>query len=387
MKKSFNFKQYSAKAWVFPLVLLIGLAAGWGIRDWQARRNQSYALENLSVVKQLLKDNFDGDIDQTKQSQGAIRGLVASLGDPYTTFLDKDQSQALTDDLRGQLSGIGIEVGTKNNQLTVIAPIDGTPAAKAGMRAGDVIALIDGKDTGEMTLDTAVSMIRGTKGTTVKLTLIRGTEKPIELTITRDTITVSSVRYEVKDGGVGYIRLRQFGDDTETAIRAATADLAKQGVKRIVLDLRDNPGGYLNAAVTVSSEFLAQGNVVEERSRHSESKMLTANPGGSLTDVKLIVLVNKGSASASEITAGALHDNGRATLVGETTFGKGSVQEVNNLADGTQLKITVAHWYTPKGINISKTGIKPDVEIKMTNDDYNAGRDPQLDKALELARQ
>lgn len=238
-----------------------------------------------------------------------------------------------------------------------------------------------------MTLDTAVDKIRGEKGTEVKLTILRGSDKPLELTIVRDTITVSSVKYEVKPGGIGYIRLRQFGDDTDTAIRAATADLAKQGVTKIVLDLRDNPGGYLNSAVTVSSEFLDSGTVVEERSRHSESKTLVANPGGALTKVKLIILVNGGSASAAEIAAGALKDNGRATLVGEKTYGKGSVQEIKNLSDGNQLKVTVAHWYTPKGVNISKEGIAPDVEVKNSSEDYNAGRDPQLDKALELAAQ
>jgi len=367
------------------LTLIIGLAAGWYLRDTQARRSQAYAAENLSDVKEILKDSFDGDIDTTKMGQGAIRGLVASLGDPYTTFLDKSESQALKDDLKGQLSGIGIEVGLKNNILTVISPIDDTPAAKAGIRAGDIIASINGQDTSELTLDEAVRKIRGEKGTEVKLVIIRGNEKLPEMTIVRDTITVSSVKYEVKPNGVGYIRLRQFGDDTDQAIREATAALQKQGVKKIVLDLRDNPGGYLDAAVTVSSEFLSSGTVVEERSRHSESKTLVANPGGALTDAKLIILVNKGSASASEIAAGALHDNGRATLVGETTYGKGSVQEVRELTDGNQLKVTVAHWYTPKGVNISKEGIKPDVEVKTTNEDYNAGRDPQLDKALELA--
>lgn len=370
-----------------PLIIavLIGLGAGWYFRGSSIQRG-SEAVADLGGIKSLLQNNFDGDIDQSKLSQGAVRGLVASLGDPYTTYLDKDESKALSDSLKGELSGIGIEVGLKNNRLTVIAPIDGTPAAKAGLRSGDIIGLIGKEDTSEMTLDDAVQKIRGQKGTDVTLTILRGSDKPLELTITRDTITVSSVKYEVKPGNIGYIRLRQFGDDTDQAIKAATTDLASQGVKNIVLDLRDNPGGYLNSAVTVSSEFLASGTVVEERSRHSESKTLVANPGGKLTDVKLIILVNQGSASAAEITAGALKDNGRATLVGVKTFGKGSVQEVKDLADGNQLKITVAHWYTPKGINISKEGIAPDVEVKISSDDVSAGRDPQLDKALELAR-
>ena len=376
-----------APSWLFIVIaLILGLGFGWVVRGTTITRG-SQAVADLAGVKQILKDNFDGDIDGEKMSQGAVRGLVASLGDPYTTFLDKTQSKALSDSLKGELSGIGIEIGLKNNRLTVISPLDGSPAAKAGLRSGDVIGLIGTEDTSEMTLDTAVDKIRGEKGTEVKLTILRGSDKPLELTIVRDTITVSSVKYEVKPGGIGYIRLRQFGDDTDTAIRAATADLAKQGVTKIVLDLRDNPGGYLNSAVTVSSEFLDSGTVVEERSRHSESKTLVANPGGALTKVKLIILVNGGSASAAEIAAGALKDNGRATLVGEKTYGKGSVQEIKNLSDGNQLKVTVAHWYTPKGVNISKEGIAPDVEVKNSSEDYNAGRDPQLDKALELAAQ
>jgi carboxyl-terminal processing protease len=376
-----------APSWLFIVIaLMLGLGFGWVVRGTTITRG-SQAVADLAGVKQILKDNFDGDIDGEKMSQGAVRGLVASLGDPYTTFLDKTQSKALSDSLKGELSGIGIEIGLKNNRLTVISPLDGSPAAKAGLRSGDVIGIIGTEDTSEMTLDTAVDKIRGEKGTEVKLTILRGSDKPLELTIVRDTITVSSVKYEVKPGGIGYIRLRQFGDDTDTAIRAATADLAKQGVTKIVLDLRDNPGGYLNSAVTVSSEFLDSGTVVEERSRHSESKTLVANPGGALTKVKLIILVNGGSASAAEIAAGALKDNGRATLVGEKTYGKGSVQEIKNLSDGNQLKVTVAHWYTPKGVNISKEGIAPDVEVKNSSEDYNAGRDPQLDKALELAAQ
>lgn len=372
--------------WMMLLgALLIGLGVGWIVRGTTITRG-SQAVADLAGVRQILNDSYDGDINSEKLSQGAVRGLVASLGDPYTTFLDKDQSKALSDSLKGELSGIGIEIGIKNNRLTVISPIDGSPAAKAGLRAGDIIGLIGKDDTSELTLDDAVQKIRGEKGTEVKLTIVRGTEKPLELTIVRDTITVSSVKYEVKPGGIGYIRLRQFGDDTDRAIRAATADLAKQGVTKIVLDMRDNPGGYLNSAVTVSSEFLESGTVVEERSRHAASKTLVANPGGALTKVKLIILVNGGSASAAEIAAGALKDNGRATLVGEKTYGKGSVQEVKDLSDGNQLKVTVAHWYTPKGVNISKEGIAPDVEVKNTSEDYNAGRDPQLDKALELAQ-
>jgi carboxyl-terminal processing protease len=343
--------------------------------------------QQFQEIRSILQSSFDGELDDEKQAEGALRGYVASLGDPYTVYLNADEAKELSDDLAGQLSGIGVEVGIKNDRLTVIAPIDETPAAQAGIRAGDVIAAIDGQDSSELTLDEAVTKIRGEKGTTVKLTIARSGEDLKELTITRDTITVSSVKSEIKGGDVGYIRVRRFGDDTDTAIRQAAADLAGQGISRIVLDLRDNPGGYLNAAVSVTSEFLADGVVVVERGRHVDENELVANPGGNLTKAKLVILINEGSASASEITAGALKDNGRATLVGEKTYGKGSVQEVKSLSNGSQLKVTVANWYTPNGVNISKEGIKPDIEVKYTTEDANANLDPQLDKALEVVRQ
>ncbi|TXG76171.1 S41 family peptidase [Patescibacteria group bacterium] len=386
-------KTASQSAWLQRVgivvgALVIGTLIGWSSRSSVILRDGTFAANDIATVREMLKQSYDGDIDTSKQAEGAIRGLVASLGDPYTTYMDAAESKDLSDDLKGELSGIGVEVGIKNNRLTIIAPIDGAPASRAGVRAGDIIALIDGKDSSQFTLDEAVKNIRGDKGTTVTLTILRGTEKPREIAIVRDTITVASVTTTIKEGDVGYIRLRRFGDDTELAFRNAAAELASKGVKSVILDLRDNPGGYLDGAVSVSSEFVGSGTIVEERSRHfSDPKTMTANPGGNLTKVKVIVLINQGSASASEIAAGALKDNGRATLVGEKSFGKGSVQEVRKLANGSQLKITVAHWYTPKGVNISKEGIAPDVEVKLTNDDYNANRDPQLDKALELARQ
>lgn len=374
--------------WVTALVVIGGAIGIFGYKTVVTRTNTAAATsEQFREIRSILESSFNGDLNDEKQAEGALRGYVASLGDPYTVYLNASEAEELSNDLAGQLSGIGVEVGLKNDRLTVIAPIDETPAAKAGIRAGDVIATIDGQSTSELTLDEAVKKIRGEKGTEVKLTVVREGEEPKELAITRDQIQVSSVKYEVKDGDVGYIRVRRFGDDTDTAIRNAAADLAKQGVDKIVLDLRDNPGGYLNSAVTVSSEFLADGVVVEERGRHMESKQLVANPGGNLTNAKLVILINEGSASASEITAGALKDNDRAILVGEKTYGKGSVQEVKQLSNGAQLKVTVAGWFTPKGVNISKEGIKPDIEVKLTPEDSNAGRDPQLEKALEAVRQ
>lgn len=351
----------------------------------------------LFKTQSILQQKFDGDINPQKQSEGAAAGAVAALGDPHTIFLDEASNRELNNDLRGELSGVGIEIGQKNGKLTVIAPIDGTPAQKAGIRSGDYIAGIDGVDSRSLTVDEAVNKIRGEKGTKVKLTIIRGSEPAKEIEITREIINVPSVSSEVKSGDIGYIKIRRFGDDTTSTVRSSVDSLKSQGVKSVIIDVRDNPGGYLQSSVDVASQFMSKGVVVEERSRHGKDKPLNAAGGGQMTDIPVVMLINGGSASASEILAGALRDNERAKLVGEKTYGKGSVQEVVCLTgsmlfagtncDGPALKVTVAHWYTPNGVNITKEGIKPDIEVKLSNEDYNANRDPQLEKALEVAKQ
>jgi len=349
----------------------------------------------LNKVQSILQNKYNGDLDYQKMSEGAASGAVAALGDPYTVFLTEKENKELSDDLAGELSGIGVEIGQKNGKLTVIAPIDGTPADKAGIRAGDFIAAIDGLDSRTLTIDEAVKKIRGEKGTNVKLTVVRGSEAPREIEITRDLISVPSVSSEMKADNIGYIKIRRFGEDTGSEVRQAGQTLRSQGAKALVVDVRDNPGGYLQTAVDVASEFYSSGMVVEERSKNAKPKVDNARPGGTLTDIPVVVLINGGSASASEILAGALNDNDRATLVGEKTYGKGSVQEVvclNNLfltskCNGPSLKVTIANWYTPAGVNISKEGIKPEIEVKLTDDDANNGRDPQLDKAVETAKQ
>lgn len=349
----------------------------------------------LNKVQSILQNKYNGDLDYQKMSEGAASGAVAALGDPYTVFLTEKENKELSDDLAGELSGIGVEIGQKNGKLTVIAPIDGTPADKAGIRAGDFIAAIDGLDSRTLTIDEAVKKIRGEKGTNVKLTVVRGSEAPREIEITRDLISVPSVSSEMKADNIGYIKIRRFGEDTGSEVRQAGQTLRSQGAKALVVDVRDNPGGYLQTAVDVASEFYSSGMVVEERSKNAKPKVDNARPGGTLTDIPVVVLINGGSASASEILAGALNDNDRATLIGEKTYGKGSVQEVvclNNLfltskCNGPSLKVTIANWYTPAGVNISKEGIKPEIEVKLTDDDANNGRDPQLDKAVETAKQ
>ncbi|HEY6736733.1 MAG TPA: S41 family peptidase [Candidatus Saccharimonadia bacterium] len=341
---------------------------------------------SLNSIYGLMQRNFDGKADDTKALDGAKAGLVASLGDPYTVYLTADEAHKLNDDLNGKLSGIGAEIGKKNNVITVVAPISGAPADKAGLKAGDIIATINGEDTSNMSVDMAVTKIRGQKDTKVTLKLIRqGADEPITLTIARDDITVPSVKSSMKNGNVAYINVTQFGPDTADAVRSAAASLKNQGATKVILDLRNDPGGYLDAGVSVASQFLTSGKpVVSEHVGSSVTNELRATNGGLLIGLPTVVLINGGSASASEIVAAALHDNHAAKLVGEKSFGKGSVQEIKTLPDGAELKVTVAHWYTPAGINIGKAGIEPDVEVKLTTDDYNAGRDPQLDKAIEL---
>jgi carboxyl-terminal processing protease len=352
------------------------------------KSTRSVDFSSLNSIYALMQRNFDGTIDDQKALDGAKAGLVAAGGDPYTVYLDAKSAKQLSDDLTGKLSGIGAEIGIKNNILTVVAPIADAPAAKAGLMSGDLIAKINNEDTSGMSVDTAVSKIRGDAGTKVTLKLVRaGKTDPFDITITRAEITVPSVKSSLKNGNVAYITITRFGPDTADLVDKAATELKAQGATKVILDLRNDPGGYLDAGVAVASQFLDAGKlVVEERTDGKSVSKLTAATGGKLKGLPTIVLINGGSASASEIVAGALHDNKVARLEGEKSFGKGSVQEIKDLPGGAQLKVTIAHWFTPAGININKEGIKPDVEVKMTSEDYNASRDPQLDKALELLK-
>jgi carboxyl-terminal processing protease len=335
----------------------------------------------------LLVNNFDGKVDYQKMIDGAITGMTNSLGDPYTTFLNKEDAKSLSDDLSGTISGIGAEVGIKNNKVTIVAPIDGSPAKKAGLMTNDIILKIDDQSTQGMSINEAVTKIRGEASTKVNLQIQRGENVKV-YTITREKFTIKNIKSEVKAGNVGYVSVGRFDENTAKELRAVLEDFKSKGITKVILDLRDNPGGYLDQAVEVASEFQDKGVIVSEKktSRGGEKTNLKATGNGVFTDpsFKIVVLTNGGSASASEIVAGALQDYKRATLIGEKTFGKGSVQEIKNLANGSQLKITVAHWFTPLGRNITKEGIAPDVKVELTDSDYNANKDPQLDRAIEF---
>ncbi len=333
----------------------------------------------------------DRPLDQQKLMYGAIRGMVAAIGDPYTVFFDPAEAKSFTEQLKGSFSGIGAEIGIKDDQLVIIAPLDDTPAKRAGILAGDFILAIDGNSTEGMTTDAAVAKIRGKAGTQVKLRILHKDGKEAQdLTITRATIQIKSVTLETKDNNgkkIAVIKVNQFGDDTKGLLDHDIDVVAAGNFDGLILDLRNNPGGYLDTAVSTISNWIDSGKIaVKEIGDEQETKDYPTSGVPRLKGMKTVLLVNGGSASASEIVAGALQDYQAATLVGEKTFGKGSVQELENLKNNAELKVTVAKWYTPKGRGIHKLGLEPDIKVELTPDDITNNRDPQMDKALELLK-
>lgn len=344
---------------------------------------------NYSSVEELydkLRVTYNGKLSEQQLVEGMKQGLAQATGDPYTTYLSDTEAKEFDESLNGEFEGIGAEIAIKNDQLQVVSPLADTPADKAGLRAGDAILEIDGKDTQGMTVEEAVSNIRGKNGTKVKLLILR-TSEPQEVVITRGKISIKDATGKILDGNIGYIELRTFGDDSGPEVERIARDFKSKGVDKIILDMRNNSGGLLNQSVDIASVWLDGQVVVTERSKTEKEKILRASKGGLLEGTDLIVLINGGSASASEIVAGALKDNGAATLVGEKTYGKGSVQLLEQLGSGGVLKVTVAKWFTPKGTNITKNGINPDKEVKLTTEDFDKNRDPQLDEAKKLLNQ
>ncbi len=353
--------------------------------------NTGSALD-LATVQSLYKElslSYDGTIDKQKLIDGAKKGLVDAVGDPYTVYFTADEAKEFLGDLEGTFEGIGAELGKKDGLLTIISTIDGSPAKKAGLLAGDAILKVNQDETTNWSVEKAVKNIRGEKGTSVKLTVARaGQDKPQEITVVRDKITDPSVKTEITADNIGIMRITRFGQTETVALaRAAARDMKAKGVRGVVVDLRGNGGGYLQAAQDIASLWLDNKVVVTERAGGKIVDTLHSRGEPILHGMPTVVLVNEGSASASEILAGALRDNKAATLVGEKTFGKGVVQDVKTLGDGGSLKVTIASWYTPNGKNISKEGIAPDTVVALNEQDFAAGRDPQKDKALELLKQ
>lgn len=338
------------------------------------------------VWSALERDYVDPEkINEKELFYGAIEGLVRSVGDPYTVFMDPMTAQEFEDDLAGTFEGIGAEIGIRDEILTIIAPLDDTPAQKAGLRAGDKVYAIDGESTAGISIDQAVRKIRGQKGTDVVLTISsNGISKIREIIITRGTIIVKSIKTELKDGNIFVVEITNFNDDTYGLFNKAIKEIISINPKGIILDLRNNPGGYLDTAIEIASEWIEDDVIVSEQFNEEEKNDFLARGRARLKDYNTVVLVNEGSASASEIVAGALQDYDKATIVGMQTFGKGSVQTLEEFSDGSSVKITIAKWLTPNGNYINEEGIAPDEEVDLTLEDYDNDLDPQMDRAIEI---
>lgn len=411
----------------FHLLLIIAIAAvfGYAIGTMQVRFSWENFTPQITAINQnppaqyqtidfnkfwrvlarVEEKYYDKKaIDGQKILNGAISGMVQSLGDPYTIYLAPKQNQDFKDGLAGQnFEGIGAELGMRNGQIIVIAPLDNTPAKRSGIKSGDAILKVDGKLTVGWTISQAVEKIRGTKGTKVVLTVLRKDGKDaVDISIIRDSINIKTVTGWVKktsdisgivvpesEKKIAYIRVSQFGDKTNKewveTVNTVSAFILDKDLKGVVLDLRNNPGGYLSDATYIASEFLTEGTIVIEEKGNGSRKNYPVERKGILTDVSVVVLINKGSASASEIVAGALSDNKRAKLVGETSFGKGTIQQAEDLGQGAGLHVTVAKWLTPNGTWVHEKGLTPDIVVK--EDEKDQSHDTQLEKAvLELVK-
>lgn len=363
--------------------------------------------ESFWRVWNILNERYvssDGPSDQEKV-WGAISGLTSSLGDPYTVFFPPEEKKLFESDINGEFSGVGMEIGIRDGVLTVIAPLKDTPAFRAGIQSGDQIIRIDGETSADLTIEEAVRLIRGEKGTEVTLTVLRENEpNPLEISIVRDTIAIPTIDVELRtntgkkisaekpfgtptdQSEIYVIRLYNFSANSANQFRESLRNFVISGKNKLILDLRNNPGGFLESAVDMASWFLPAGKVVvREEIRGKEGKVYRSRGYNIFNDnLKMVILVNSGSASASEILAGALQEHGVATLVGTKTFGKGSVQELIPVTKDTSLKVTIARWLTPSGTSISEGGLTPDVEVKVTIKDVEKGVDPQLKKAIDI---
>lgn len=377
-------------------VLLVGaclFSAGVGVGDGRIdlgfKTSTSKNLPNhlnytdVDHVYSALRGAYDGNLDETKLMAGLKQGLTEASGDPYTQYFTPEEAKKFDSQLNNKFSGIGAELGQdKDKNLIVVSPIAGTPAARAGIKPQDIITEIDKTDTSGISVDEAVTKIRGEKGTKVTLKIIRNREQTIVVTITRDDISIPSVESKVLDNNVGYLRINTFSDDSGQLARDEAHKLLDGGAKSVVLDLRGNPGGRVDAAVAVASLWLPEGKIIMQEKRGSVVQTThTATGDNILNNLPTVVLLDGGSASASEIVAGALRDNNVAKIIGEKSYGKGSVQQVIDLKDGGELKVTVARWYRPNGQNIDKKGINPDQTVKPTDADAAAGKDVQLEAA------
>ena len=359
--------------------LFANVASVFGIRT----SNKTIDLSSVQKTYQELIANYDGKLDTQKLIYGANRGLVEAAGDPHTSYMDPDEAKEFDKSLSGQIGGgIGAEIGLRNNKPTIIKPLENSPAQKAGIKAGEVIVKVNDESSSDWSVDKVVSKIRGEIGTSVKLTLLSEGQTR-EVSVVRQNIVSPAVESEV-DGEIGILKVNRFGDDTVSLSRKYASEFVEKGVKKVILDLRNNPGGTVGAAQGLLGIWLDNQIAMTERRGSEIVKTLRTTGAPILGNMKTVVLINGNSASASEITAGALREYGKATLVGQKSYGKGSVQIVLGLPGGSQMKVTEARWYTPKGKNIDKTGIEPDVKVDLSAEDINNNLDTQMDKAKSL---
>lgn len=359
--------------------LFANVASVFGVRT----SNKTIDLSSVQKTYQELVANYDGKLDTQKLIYGANRGLVEAAGDPHTAYMDPDETKEFDKSLSGQIGGgIGAEIGLRNNKPTIIKPLENSPAQKAGIKAGEAIVKVNDEASSDWSVEKVVSKIRGEVGTSVKLTLLSD-GKTREVSVVRQNIVSPAVESEI-DGEIGILKVNRFGDDTVSLSRKYASEFVEKGVKKVILDLRNNPGGTVGAAQGLLGIWLDNQIAMTERRGSEIVKTLRTTGTPILGNMKTVVLINGNSASASEITAGALREYGKATLVGQKSYGKGSVQIVLGLPGGSQMKVTEARWYTPKGKNIDKTGIEPDVKVDLSSDDVNNNIDPQMDKAKSL---
>jgi carboxyl-terminal processing protease len=377
---------------VAAIMLLFGFFIGINGKDiWRevAPRMGAHVSDELdfSDVQQtyeVLDNNFDGYLDKELLIEGAKRGLVDAAGDKYTVYMDRKEAEEFNKDLSGDVgAGIGVELGLRNDVVVVLRVLEDNPAMRAGVKAGDVFLAVDDEDVIGLGSDEIAEKVRGAAGSSVKVKFLRGAEE-VELAMTREKINNLSLTVSYEDD-VAVVRLSRFDEGTGELMGKAAEEIVARGVKKVVLDLRSNGGGYVSAAQEVLSYWLDNQVVLEEKGRWTGDSSLKSSRGkAKLADVKTVVLIDGGTASAAEIVAGALREYDKASLVGTKTFGKGSVQKTVTLGHGEMLKITIAKWFTPQGVNLNEGGLEPDEMVELSIDDLNANRDPQLDRAKEL---
>jgi carboxyl-terminal processing protease len=374
-------------------LLIIGLAFGAGfgtaylIQQRGLIASRDIKLDTFWDVWQLIEKDFIGTLPSPQaRVYGAIRGSLTALNDPYTVFVEPQSHQREKEDLRGSFGGIGVTMRRNARGDLVLTPLPDSPALQVGVEDGDVLISVDGKPiTPTMSFDDVAAVVRGQVGTQVKITVQRaGQSEPIVFTITREVIETPSVSSRILQDSpqIGYLAIDRFTERTGDEVQSALKDLKQKGARQIVFDLRDNGGGLLDSAVDVASQFISDGVVLYEKQKGQDERTFQVKPGGLATDMPVVVLVNRATASASEIVAGALRDRGRATLIGEQTYGKGSVQHIYDLSDGSSLHVTAAEWFTPDHHQLTGNGLKPDIAAPRSSDDSAAGRDPQLDRAV-----